>query len=806
MGLWRDFRYGLRMLNKGRSTAVAAVLALGLGIGLTTATFSIIYGIMFRGLPFEHGERVMWLDGENPARNLKNQPVDVHDFLDWRQRQTSFEGVAGLLNGTVTISGDGKPERLDGAELTANALDVLKVRPFLGRGFRPGEDRPGAEPVVLLGYSLWQSRYGSDPGVIGRAVRVNGQSMTVIGVMAPDFRYPLLEQLWTPHIIDPGKAERGKGESLGVFARLKAGVTERQAQAEMTAIAGALATEYPRTNKGLAVSVKPFTDQWLGDDARNLLLAMFGSVCCVLLISCINVASLVMSRASQRIREIAIRTALGAHRAQVIRQILVESLLLASLGAVVGIVLAWFGVRAFNNALVASGADIAFWIKIALDLPALLFALGATMASAVLSGLVPALQVSRTPLNEVLKDEGRGSTSLRLGWLSRTVVIAELSLSCVLLVAAGLMVKSIVNMRGASYGFNTANILAVRVPLFEANYPKPEDRGRFYQRLVERLRDKPGIVSVGATTTLPSVGWENGWYAVDGRSYPTENDYPLAHCDVVSEGLFSTLGVRPLDGREFGRFDTPNSQAVVIVNAALAKSMWPHESAIGKRLKLVKSETPDSWRTVVGVMPDVRLYGINNKTAEGIFLPVTQVGAERLSLLLRTRGDPLSYVTMVRNEVMALDKDTPIYFVRTMERAVFLDRFFFDLFAVVFSLFGVCALLLAAVGIYGVISFSVQRRTQEIGVRMALGAQPGTVMSMLLRQGLLQLVIGYALGLPVALLIGRMLSSNLFQVTPTDPVVFGVVVFVLGAMAVLACLVPGRRAMGINPNIALRYA
>ncbi len=799
---WRDVRYGLRMLGKAPGHTVAAAVALSLGIGLTTGAFSIVYGVLWRGLPYPQAEQLMQVDTQIPSRELLNQGVGVHDYLDWCRRQRSFVGLAGYTGGTVTISGGDRPERLDGGELTANALDLLRVGPLLGRGFQPGEDRPGATPVVLLSYQLWHNRFDGDPNVIGRAVRVNGHQVTVVGIMPPLFRFPGNEQLWTPMMLDPGKVERGKGETFGVVGRLRPGVTIDQAGAEMAAISHSLAVEYPRTNRGITATVEPIVHRFVDKAGRYMLYTMLVAVVCVLLIGCINVASLIMSRASQRTREIAIRTALGAGRRQVIAQILTESLILALVGTGAGLGLAWEGINLFNRAIVVK--DPPTWIHIALDLPALLFALGATLAAAVISGLVPAIQVSRTQLNDVLKDEGRGSTSLRLGWLSRTVVVAELALSCTLLVATGLMVKSIVLARSADFGFKTSHLLTVRVPLFENNYPRPIDRGAFYQRLVERLREKPGVETVGAVTSMPSLGGDTAAYAVDGRAYSTDADYPVAHSDVASEGVFATLGVNPVAGREFGRMDTAGSQPVAIVNQSLARRMWPGEDPLGKRIRLAKSADHDPWRTVVGVVPDLLLYGFSDKKREGFFLPLTQVGAVRLSFVIRTPADPLSLVPMVRAEVAALDKDTPIYFVRTMQENIAEDRFFNNVFSTVFAIFGVCALVLAGVGIYGVIAFSVQRRTQEIGLRMALGARRGDVLRMLLRQGLIQLALGLTFGLPAAFGASAGLADIVFPVQPGDPLVFALVAVGLALVAMVACLVPGQRAMDVDPNVALR--
>jgi putative ABC transport system permease protein len=814
--IWRDFRYGLRMLWRAPGHTLAATLALGLGIGLTTATFSIVYGTMIRGLPFPQSERLMSLPMRDTAHDREGEAVGLHDYLDWSRRQRSFEGLAAFSNGTVTVSGDRHPERVNGATLTANTLDLLRVKPLLGRGFRPGDGSPGAAPVALIGYRLWRDHYDGDPGIVGKAVRINGQPTTVVGVMSAGFRFPFSEQLWTPQILDPAKTERGKDEKFLVFGRLRPGVDRGRAQVEMETIAKALAAEYPRTNGGWTASVEPYVDVFTSPEMRRMFVAMLGAVCAVLLIACINVASLILSRASQRTREVAIRSALGAGRGLVMRQVLLESLTLAVAGAAVGVGLARIGIGIFNAAFVQR--DPPFWMRVALDLPALGCALGATVAAALVSGLVPALQVSRTQVSEVLKDEGRGSTSLRLGWFSRVVVVTELALSCTLLVAAGVMVKSIIQAQRTWYGFDTRHLLTARVPIFEANYPTSSGRGAFYQRLLDRLAERPGVTAVGATTTLPSVPWGKDAFAVEGRTYPRESDNPVAHCDVVSAGLFATLGVRPLAGRELERQDTATSLPVVLVNRSLARKLWPHESPIGRRLRMLNSNAgnggwvlgsdprrQEPWRTVVGVVPDLRLYGIGDKQREGLFLPLSQIGGIRVSLVVRTAGDPLAMVETVRAQVAAVDKDAPIYFVKTMEQAVVEDRSLNDLLGSLFSVLGAAALVLAAVGIYGVIAFSVGRRTQEIGVRMALGAQRGTVLRMLLRQGAGQLALGVLLGLPAAFGVSRLLGGVLYDVQPGDPAVFAVVVVTLSLVTLVACLVPAQRALDVEPVAALRH-
>ncbi|MDP9122292.1 MAG: ABC transporter permease [Acidobacteriota bacterium] len=800
--LWRDIRFGVRILGKHPGHTAAAAVALALGIGLTTAMFSIVYGVILRGLPFPGAERIMFLETANSARNQKSLAVDLADFLDWRKRQRSFEGLAAFDDGTFTLSGEQKPLRLDGASMTSDFLDLLRVKPLLGRGFLPGEDAPGAAPVVLLGFRVWQDRYNGDPHIVGRGVRVNGKTATVVGVMPEGFRFPIEQDLWLPLGLDPGKSERGKGPKLAVYGRLRDGVSLDQAAAEMSAIVRGLATEYPRTNKGLTAVVMPYTAKAVGKEIAILLYTMLGAVACVLLIACINVASLIMARAGQRTREIAIRSALGAGRRQVVAQILTESVLLASIGAGLGLGLARWGVYLFNAAVVEKSPP--FWMRIELDPAALVFALAATLLAGLISGLVPAFQASKTDINEVLKDEGRGSTSLRLGWFSKLVVVAELALSCALLVGAGLMVKSVVLTQTVKLGFDQANVLTFRVPLFTANFPKPRQRAAFYQQVLTGLQGLPGVTEVGATTSLPTSGSQSSDYTVEGRAYASDADYPIAHSDVISSRLFASLHARVVLGREFGSADTAESLPVVIVNQSFARKVWPGQDPLGKRIRLARTEDQEPWRTVVGVVPDLWMDGLANKQPEGFYLPLAQSGPERLSFTVHTRDNPLTLVPAARSLVAGLDRDTPIYFVKSLGAAVHESRFFYDLFGGLFLIFGAAALILSAVGIYGVISFSVERRTHEIGLRMALGAPRGRVLGMLMKQGSLQLLWGLGCGLPAAWGLGLLLADFLFQVKPADAQIFSGVVALLSAVATLACLVPGQRATWLDPVVAIR--
>jgi putative ABC transport system permease protein len=825
--LARDLRVGFRSLRTRPGHTAASLVALGLGIGLTTATFSIVDGLLLRGLPFAESERLMLLGSENPARGQHGAAVDLHDFADWARRQRSFEALAAFDIGTATLTTRGGAERLDASAMSAATLRLLRVEPAIGRAFEPRDEAPGAAPVALLGWRTWKDRFGGDPGIVGRGVRLNGSSATVVGVMPEGFRFPWAQEVWTPLTAptaltaltaDGGAAARGQGEPVVVLGRLRRGVTLRQARVEMESIARALAIEYPRTNAGLGVLVKPYVEFVMGDPIETALVTMLGAVLAVLLIACINVASLGMARAAQRGREIAVRTALGAGRARLAAQMLIESLLLAGAGAALGLGLARLGIGLFDGVL--AGQNPPFWDQVRLDPASLLFALAATLTAGLLSGLAPALHAARTDLRRALADEGRGATSLRLGWFNRGVVVAELALSCALLVGAGLMIKSVLEAQGQPLGFATRGMLTFRVAVFPERVPRLADRAAFYGRLRERLAAVPGVQAAAGAETLPGNRSGSTPYEVEGRAYGSAADRPLAHAVAVTPGLFAACRVPLLAGRDFGPMDTVAAPPVAIVNRSLARQAWPGQDPLGKRLRLppeaalpgaalpgaglpeaalpgaaLPGTGADGWRTVVGVAPDLKMDGLEDRRPAGFYLPVSQRGPERLSFAVRAAGPPLALAPALRAAVAGLDRDTPIYFVQTMDRMLDGNRFATRMFGGLFSIFGIAALLLAAVGIYGVIALAVESRTREIGVRMALGAGRGDVLAMLLRQSLAQLGLGLACGLPAAWGVSRLLGGVLFHVRPDDPAVFALVVATLALVAVLATLVPAARAL-----------
>ncbi len=801
--LAKDLRFAARSLAKQPGLAIISILAFALGIGLTTTMFSIVDGAL-RDLPFERADRLMHLERNNLSQDIDSMEVPIHDLLDWRAAQTSFEGLAAFYNGTINIATDGEPpERYDGGFMTANAFDLLGAKPAHGRGFLPGEDQPGAEPVVILGWNLWQTRFGGKADIVGRAIRVNGRPRQVIGVMPEGFLFPINQQIWTTLPHDPAQLERGEGETLEVYGRLKDGVTVKQARAELAGIAAQLAQEYPDTNKGVSSVIKPYTDEYIGKEPAALLYLMLGAVFGVLVIACANVANLLLSRAVMRSKEVAVRSALGANRRRVIVQMITEALVLASVGAVIGVALAAFGIGAFNRAIAPT--DPPFWIDIRIDWTVLAFVAGTTLVASVLAGLAPALQATGNKVNEILKDESRGSSSLRLGKLSRGLVVTEIAVSCVLLVLTGLMTKSVTQLSRTDFGIDKEHVFTARVALFEQDYPDAAARRRFLDEVEERMAALPGVTAAALSDSLPVTGSDGGRLQIEGQDYATETDRPSANFAAVSPGYFDAVGTRLLGGRAFNAADRTDTLPVAIVNQSFVRRFFPNESPLGKRLGIEPGEDqPTRWVTVVGVAPDLYMDGSDNEDPEGFYLPLAQNDRSFVSLLARTSGDPMALANPVRQLVISIDPNQPLYWVRTLGEAIRLETWFYTVFGTLFMVFGAVALFLAAVGLYGVMAFSVSRRTQEVGIRMALGAQAPQVLQMIFRQGAFQLLVGLGIGLAIAPLLSKFLRFVLFQVSPWDPSIFALIVAVLSVTGAAACMVPAQRAARVSPMVALR--
>jgi putative ABC transport system permease protein len=801
----RELRYAFRSLLRAPGVSIIAVIALGLGIGLTTVMFSIVYGALYRGLPFEAGDRLMALERSNPGRGAFQIGVTIHDFRDWQARQRSFEDLAAFYQGTVNVRAAETPERYQGAFVTANTMAILGEEPQLGRAFTADDERSGAPLTLLLSFTVWRDHFGSDPGVLGRSVTVNGEAATIVGVMPEGFMFPERQEVWVPLRLDPVAIPRGQGQTVTVFGKLREGTTLETARTEFTPITDALAAAYPDTNQGVVAQIQPFTEDFIGDEERSTLLAMLATVVLVLLIACANVANLLLARAAVKTRDLAIRVALGASRTRVIIQLLGESLVLALGGAVLGTALAWVGIGLFDRAVAAT--DPPFWLVFRLDGPILAFVIGVAAVAALVSGGIPALRSSSTDLNAVLKDESRGSSSLHIGKLSRALVIAEVAMSVAILVASGLMIKSVVRLEQMALPFPVEDVFTARIGLFETRFPDADSRDRFWQDVEERTRGIPGVRSTGLMTQLPGLSSGGPPLALDGASYTREEDMPWANSASVSPGFFEVFDVTALQGRLLNDLDTREAPPVAIVNESFVREFFPDGRAVGRLIRLGGLESTNPWREIVGVVPDLRMEGVGDTSPNppsGLYMPLAQNNITFASLAARTDGPPLAITGEVRSQVSAADQDTPIYFVDTLRARIDEELWFYGVFGTLFAVFGAAALFMASVGLYGVMSFSVSRRVLEMGIRMALGAQGEQVRRLVVRQGMIQIAVGLVLGTGLAVLVARGLRIFFLGAQPWDPLTYLLVFSVLALTGFTASAIPARRATRVHPSVALR--
>jgi predicted permease len=797
----RDIRYGSRSLRKHLGLSIVAVFALTLGIGLTTTMFSIVYGALIRGLPYKDADRIVAVQEQNLARNWLRMDVSIHDYADIRAQQRSFEQIGAAYSGTVNVSGTEKAERYTGTWATASIFQIAGVPAILGRTIQSGEDTPGGERVTVLGYAMWQNRFGGDRAIIGKTLRANGVPYTIVGVMPDRYAFPGDGALWFPLQLDPLTLKRGEGQHLDVIGKLKPGVSIDVANAEINNIARHIAVEHKEQNDGVSATVVGFIDGQMGPQPRQLLFTMLGAVFFVLLIACANVANLLLDRAAHRTKEVGIRTALGASRAAVVRQFLTEASVLAIAGAACGIAASYFGIQAFNRAILDTQPP--FWLDIRLHPPVLLFAIGTALLATFASGLLPAVQASRTDINDILKDDSRGASSFRIGRLSRALVVFEIALSCGLLVAAGLMIKSVAKIRNIDTGFVTDNIFTARVG-FPATYVDTAAQRRFFEELERRLTAVPGVRSAAMAAQLPGTGGNDNSFGIEGKTYAKDADYPLSATNTVSPGFFDTFGLRALQGRVFSSADHEGALPAAIVNQAFVAKYLPGIDPLGRRVRLGNSHSMAAWLTIVGVVPNTFSGDPEHMRPPYIYLPLAQHHENFLSMAVRTAGAPMSITPQVREIVSSLDRDIPIYWVYPMTEALARPLWFIRVFGTMFMIFGAIALFLAAVGLYAVMAFSVGRRTREVGIRMALGAKPADVVGMVLRQGIWQLGAGMAAGLTLALGVAQLMKVVLFDVPPRDPVIFGGVITVLTVAGLLASFVPALRATRVDPLLALR--
>ncbi len=804
----KDFQLGLRALVNRPASSAIAVVAFGLGIGLCATMFSIIYGVYFRGIGVPEADRLTLIFRTNPSEDIERMGVDQHDFFDWREQQQSFVGLAGFSTGTINVSGSsGEPERFDGAFVSANLFDLLQVPPVLGSGFREGDDAPGAPLTALIGYGVWASRYESDPAVIGQTVKVNGEQATLLGVMPTGFRFPMDEEIWIPRRDVRGEnPERGDGPQFQVVGRLKDGITLDQAELDMSLVAQRLAQEYSESNEGIGVVFADFIDVAIGEEAIPIFAAMQLATVFVLLIACANVANLLLARAALRTKEAAVRTALGASKLRVAMPLFSEATVLSLGGAALGVAIAFIGVALFDRATTGLGKP--YYMEFAVDLPILGFVVATTALTALASGALPSLQTARADVNTILKDENRGSSSFRAGKISKILVVGEVALSCALLVGAGLMTKSITKLNNYQFNFDTERIFTARVGIFETDYPTAEQRSAFFRELKGRLETVPGAQSAALTDMLPAVCCYRGRFAVEGEVYATDQDYPRANMAAISTDFFETFGVSILRGRDFTLLDDADAAGVVLVNQRFAERFFPGEDPVGRRIREGTSDSEEEWRTIVGIVPNMQMQGFDPEETDpaGYYVPLAQRDRRFVSIALQVAGGrPLGITQEVRAAVRSVDADLPIYWVRDMPEVIRLETWVYSVFGTLFIVFGVAALFLASVGLYGVLAFSVSRRVQEMGLRMALGAKARDVVHLVVREGAVQLAVGLTLGLALAFAVSRVVALIMFDVEPRDPAVFGAIVLTIVIVGLTASLIPALRATRVDPIVALRY-
>ncbi len=744
--IWQDLRYGLRMLAKSPGFTAVAVLTLALGIGANTAIFTYVNAILLRPLPIDDPDRMVFLWATNPSQGLNRNLVSAPDFADWRHRNRAFEDLTALFGATHNLTGVDEPVRVSSYRVSASFFPLLGVKPALGRTFLPEEERPGWRRVVVLSHGLWQRRFGADTGVIGQTIKLDGEAYTVIGVMPPDFQFLGQADLWTPLALDAGRSDRSR-RFLLVMGRLKPGVTIEQARAEMEAIAGRLGQEYPETNAGWGVNPVPLREEMFSGDAQLVLGLLIGAVAFVLLIACANVANLQLARAQSRQREIAIRAALGAGRLRLIRQLLAESMLLSLLGGTLGLLLALWG----NELLSARYASsIPILDRVSIDGLVLGFTLLLSLLVAAIFGLGPALQASKPDLNESLKEGGRSSTAgLRQRRVRSLLVVVEVALALVLLIATGLMIRTLIAFRTLEPGFNSDNLLTMRISLPAPRYPESYQVTAFYRQVLERIKNLHGVQAAGAISRLPLEGSRsnpNRSLIIEGRPVSSAAERPWAVDLTVSPDYFRTMGIPLISGRQLSEQDSAEATRVAVISKTMAHRYWPNEDAVGKRIRLGGVGSDNPWITVVGVVGDVRNDDVDAPPLPQVYLPHAQNAERSMVLIVRTVSDPLSMVGAVKSAVWEVDKGQPVYNIRTMKQLLFEDLAGTHIIVELLSTFAGLALVLAVVGIYSVTSYSVSQRTHEIGIRMALGAGQPDVLRMIVNQGLLLALLGIAIG------------------------------------------------------------
>jgi putative ABC transport system permease protein len=796
--MFQDLRYGARMLLKSPGFTAAAVLSLALGIGANSAIFSVVNAVLLRPLPYDRPDQIMKLWTTQPQNRASRIPFSAPNFVDLKAQNQVFSDMAVYRGWQFILTGAGEPLRVFGHRVSAGFFPVLGVKPLLGRGFLYEEDKPGNDGVVVISYGLWQSHFAADPDIIGRSLTIDDQSRTVVGVTPPGFRFESQENaLWVPMAFMPADLNRRLSNTF-VIARLKPGVAPEQAQAEMNSIAARLETSHPAENKGKGISVTRLRDDVVGD-IRSALLVLLGAVGFVLLIACANVANLQLTRALGRRRELAVRMALGATRLRLIRQLITESAILSLLGGGLGLLFSSLGLRLLTGLATDRMPRVE---EAVIDGSVLGFTFILSILTALLFGLIPAFQASK-PVNDTLKEGVASGVSLRRQRLRSAFVIAEVALSIVLLAGAGLMIKSFLRLQQVNPGFNPERLLTLETYLPPARYPRPQQQAAFYQQVEQRLAAVPGVQSVGANIGPPFTGAGIGFsFEIEGRAAASPSSQLVASYRAISPGYFQTMGVALLKGRDFTDGDNREAPGVAIINQSFARSFFPKEDPIGKRLDI--GDGYNHMREIVGVVGDTKGASLKEPAPAEMYVVYMQRPWQWIRYAVRTSAEPESLASAIRAAVWSVDKDIPVNDLKTMERLIAETTTEPRFYLILLSVFAAVALILSAVGVYGVISYTITQRRHEIGVRMALGARATDVLKLVVGQGMALALAGVALGLAGAFALTRTLTTLLFTVEPTDPAVFAAIALMIIGVALLASLIPARRAVKVNPGVALR--
>lgn len=799
--VWKDIRFGLRTLVRNPATSLLAMLTLALGIGANSAIFSVVNRVLLDPLPYPQPDELIVLVESAPKLGFPRFSTSPPNFDDFRRQNRSFEHLSAYRRERLNLTGREQPEVILGAAVSPDFFRMLKVDPAPGRGFRDEEGRPGQARAAVLSHGLWQRLFGGDPGIVGRPITLNGESYTVVGVAPRGFELPRRTEIWVPLALDLANEARG-AHFLGVIGRLKSGVGLEKAETEMIGIAARLEKQYPETNSEWTVDLIPLREMVV-EDIRPILMILLVAVAFVLLIACANVANLLLARVASRERELAVRAALGASRGRLVRQMLVETALLFVAGGLLGLLLAHWGVKAL---IALDPENIPRAQEIGVDGRVLAFTFLVSLATGLLFGLVPALSATGRRLYEALKEGGRAMAGGVHGRLVRNLLVGfEVAVALVLLVCAGLLIQSFARLSGVDPGFKPEGVLTARVSIPELKYPDEERQALFYEQLLERLSAIPGVEQAAAIYPLPLSGSDMSLaFTVEGRPAPPPAEVPSTNIRVISPDYFRAMGIPLVRGRAFEPRDREGAEDVLIINQTMASRIWPGENPLGKRITFGDPADPE-WRTVVGVVGDVRHDTLDQEKASEAYWPVAQGPFTDAVLVLRTAGDPVQLAGPLREGVRAVDRDLPLERIQPMEQVVSEALAQSRFKTLLLGLFAGLALGLAAVGVYGVVSYSVAQRTHEMGIRLALGARPGQVRRMVLLQGMRVVLISSAVGLALALYATRFLREQVYGVSATDPVTFAIVPLVLLAVALVANLVPALRATRVDPLEALRY-